>query len=232
MGLPLHATKKEIGRKLRDQKANSIADLSAVLHYQEKQAMQEQSKAAIEQADIDLAVSNARARVSEIRKLKFAMDKAGLQTDDQWKTYRALKHEKIRLCQKLEMPVPHKALKGEYDLQNDRQIPAKRGIGRNRAKKPRPLMEVNGIRIAWADILDAEFAATWPKNIMHDVLERGSARTRNIPPTPDATENELQEETSVSLLTPVQQKPNAILAPPPGSSLKERIIERLKYGRS
>lgn len=31
---------------------------------------------------------------------------------------------------------------------------------------------VEGVRIRWADVLDAEFAATWPEAVVHDVLAR------------------------------------------------------------
>ena len=54
---------------------------------------------------------------------------------------------------------------------------------RGRGSKPRVADEasievdgrtgsVQGVRIKWADILDAEFAETWPEEVLHEGLER------------------------------------------------------------
>lgn len=63
-------------------------------------------------------------------------------------------------------------------LQQERPVETSRGWAKK--KKMRKgggrnlnlLGTVEGVRIRWADVLDAEFAATWPEAVVHDVLAR------------------------------------------------------------
>lgn len=64
-------------------------------------------------------------------------------------------------------------------LQQERPVEeTSRGRGGKEKKKmgkgggPNLLGTVEGVRIRWADVLDAEFAATWPEAVVHDVLAR------------------------------------------------------------
>lgn len=64
--------------------------------------------------------------------------------------------------------------------QTERRIRAveklKRQKGENRVKKrPVPVSEmtgVEGVKIRWANLLDAEYAETWPPAIVHGILEK------------------------------------------------------------
>lgn len=49
--------------------------------------------------------------------------------------------------------------------------------------------EVGGVVVAWNDILDAEFAETWPENVSHARLERGvRQRSPRVWPSKEAQE--------------------------------------------
>ena len=43
---------------------------------------------------------------------------------------------------------------------------------------------VEGVRVRWANLLDAEFAETWPAAVLHDTL-RKSRYTAAFPPGPE-----------------------------------------------
>ena len=47
---------------------------------------------------------------------------------------------------------------------------AKRGLGRQREAFVPEVGGVEGVRVYWANLLDAEFAATWPAQVVHDGL--------------------------------------------------------------
>lgn len=101
--------KKRRGKVLMDQKANSVADLAAVLHLQGKGP----SKKRILNAEI------RRGRVETLKKQKG--------------------EDKVK--------------KAPVDVASE-------------------MGGIEGVKVRWADILDAEFAKTWPEGVVHDVLEK------------------------------------------------------------
>ena len=65
--------------------------------------------------------------------------------------------------------------RAERRVRKDGRPPAKRGLGRQ--KESAVLEEgmgkgVEGVMIRWANVLDAEYAETWPQAVVHDWLEK------------------------------------------------------------
>lgn len=116
---------KERGRVLMDQKANSVADLAAVLLEQESGPDQKM----VERSEL------RRARVEQLKKRKGEA----------------------------------KVKKAPIDVRKEF------GAG------------VEGVRVFWANLLDAEFAKTWPKGVEHGDL-RVSRYTAAFPVGPERVE--------------------------------------------
>ena len=90
----------------------------------------------------------------------------------------------------------------ERIARNERRITAanrlKRSKGASQVRKnPLPLNQiqgsVEGVQIRWANILDAEFAATWPAEVVHDSLEV-SRYTAAWPPLPEGVRERVKQE--------------------------------------
>ena len=82
-------------------------------------------------------------------------------------------------------------------LQQERPVVEKAGgrAGRKKLKggaEPNVLGTVEGVRIRWAHLLDAEFAATWPEAVVHDVLAR-SRYTAAFPAVGEVRRGEKKE---------------------------------------
>ncbi len=122
---------KERGRVLMDQKANSVADLAAVLLQQESGPGQEK----VERSE------RRRARVEELKRRKGEA----------------------------------KVKKAPLDVVKEF------GAG------------VEGVRVFWANLLDAEFAKTWPKGVEHGDL-RVSRYTAAFPVGPERVEEVEERE--------------------------------------
>jgi hypothetical protein len=116
--------KKARGKVLMDQKANSVADIAAVLKGQES----------------DLEESLKEKETSRVRADKRPTPKRGI----------------IRKAQKLEAKIA--------ELEE---------------------VETEPVKIKWANILDAEFAESWPETVVHD----GLATTRHTAPHPEPVES-------------------------------------------
>ena len=101
--------KKRRGKVLMNQKANSVADLAAVLHLQGKGPSEERI----------LSAERRRRRIETLKRQK-----------------------------------------GEGKVKR-RPIDVAREMG-----------SVEGVKVRWADILDAEYAETWPEAVIHGGLER------------------------------------------------------------
>lgn len=121
---------KERGRVLMDQKANSVADLAAVLLEQESGPSQEM----VERSKL------RRARVEQLKKRKGEA----------------------------------KVKKAPLDVGKEF------GAG------------VEGVRVFWANLLDAEFAKTWPKRVEHGDL-RVSRYTAAFPVGPERVEEVVEK---------------------------------------
>ena len=121
----LYPTKKR-GRILMNQKANSIADLAAVLLQQERGPSEDR-------------VRNAETRMRLVERLR---------------------------KQKGESKVKKQPLDVRKELQG-----------------------VKGVCVRWADMLDAEYAETWPQDVVHDELLK-SRHTAAWPPGKELDEEE------------------------------------------
>ncbi|KAI9799888.1 MAG: hypothetical protein M1833_003810 [Piccolia ochrophora] len=114
-------SKKQRGRKLMDQKANTVADIAAVLQGQE------------EMADARRETESAEAA---------------------------------------ETPETEAEGEGEGEGKG-KSKPPRRRKGRRKGPAPErlPVEGVEGVTIRWTDILDAEYAESWPDAVVHDVKE-------------------------------------------------------------
>lgn len=101
--------KKRRGKVLMDQKANSVADLAAVLQLQEQGPSEERI----------VSAERRRRRVETLKKQKG--------------------EDKVK--------------KAPIDVASE-------------------MGGVKGVQVRWADILDAEYAETWPEGVVHNRLEK------------------------------------------------------------
>ena len=72
----------------------------------------------------------------------------------------------------------------EMMLRKDGRPLAKRGPGSKKFREPNVTGSVEGVRIRWANILDAEFAETWPEGVLHDGLGRSRYTAAFLPQMP------------------------------------------------
>lgn len=235
------------------QKANCIADLAAVLDHQTQAAEVDAERDAIENSKNQAAISKAQARIEEIKqKLKGKVKNES--SEESWQEYRALKNEKIKLSKALQKPLPHAALNGEYTLRNDARFPARRGFFKARGKQPPPSISMEGVKIEWANVLDAQYASTWPPGVQHDEMPARSHKSRNTLTTavqPPLANQELQARQQQSIVeqglrTPTSSTPKSAASLPtdqpkydpkiPEPHLRfsprriDRILHRLKHG--
>lgn len=169
--------KKKRGKVLMNQRANSIADLAAVLLQQE-------------------------AGVSEKRK-------------ERWE----------RVSRRVRRLVKQKRLEGE-DMVGERR--------RQRLEKVDVVQElqgVEGVKVHWVDIRDAEFAERWPKDVVHEVL--GKSRYTAAWPARDVLKEreEKAREVGAEALkaeqineSPSEEAVKEGLAPPPKRTWRERLF--------
>ncbi|KAJ9662826.1 hypothetical protein H2201_005907 [Coniosporium apollinis] len=209
--------KKEKKMMLMDQKANSIADLAAVLFAQERQGVQREEglvKRAEEEAKREkerwarLEELAARAKGGEVERLNEQIKKLeaelaaqkekenvpgeqGKKPDGkepqlkpegaqelELKRLRRQKHELLHAKNQIE-----KRAKGEIPDTTGPDVvgikiekkapwpPPKYGPLRKQALKREPyLPTTEGVRIQWANIVDAEFAESWPSAVAHEIM--------------------------------------------------------------
>ena len=81
-------------------------------------------------------------------------------------------------------PTPEQLEKAERFVRNDGRPPAKRGFGKKQSSEVDYMGTVDGVTISWANILDAEFAETWPAPVVHQELTK--QRYTAAFPLPDA----------------------------------------------
>ncbi|KAI9721161.1 MAG: hypothetical protein M1828_005268 [Chrysothrix sp. TS-e1954] len=233
-------TRKQWGRALRDQKANSIADLAAVLIRQAEIAALQAQRTEKKDSLAEAKIQEAHQELAEVQAHKKEMEKHMNESEESKQRYKQLKLRKMKLVKALQSPAPYEALLGRYSLQNDKRPLAKHGIGRLRGQSPRPNFQADGVKIQWADSYDAEYAATWPAQVIHEEMtrERGG-RDRNTPPRPEALEETPLEEkiSDVGQLLQVSKEPGIKVATPVESEEDEeeltrmqRLVMRLKYG--
>lgn len=217
---------KVVGPALQDQKANSVADLAAVLQVQELAAGHAQQHASEERRLNDEAIGKAQKRIAELLEARKKLE--GKDDEDSLRQHKEIKSEKMRLQRVLKKPAPHAALIGEYHVKNDTRTPAKRGrIQKLMRARNRPLTTMNGIKIEWADPLDKQYAKEWPPAIKHEVLQRGHGRSRNVPTTAITP---VQAEPEVETTEIEAQQQRTIAEPEAPKGTMQRIIERLRDG--
>ncbi|MCJ1437900.1 hypothetical protein MMC27_007287 [Xylographa pallens] len=88
-------------------------------------------------------------------------------------------------------PTEREVTLAKWRVQTAGQPLAKRGKGRQASADALTIRgSVEGVRIRWADILDAEYAETWPAEVVHDGLEkhRYTAAWPEAPPLVPAEE--------------------------------------------
>lgn len=209
-------SKKQRGRKLRDQKANTVADLAAVLGRQEEVARESEGDREIKSEE----ERSRRARLDEVLKekkhLRMELAKVAEGSKEEVKVarYRELKRQKMRLMKDI--------------------AAAEAGIVKPKAPwerktKQRPTMSMDGVKIEWADLLDAEFAKTWPQSVVHDVFAHAGNRGRYQAPSvvkPFNVEEQFDytPEDEVNMVESGQTEEVA------SSSTLDRIVRRLQFG--
>jgi len=98
------------------------------------------------------------------------------------------------LIQQARPPSPERLARSNIRIKNATRL--KRAKGASVLKNPLPATElqgsVEGVRIRWANLLDAGFAATWPEEVVHDSLE--TARYAAAwPPLPEAVREKVEK---------------------------------------
>ncbi|KAL8671026.1 MAG: hypothetical protein Q9168_004458 [Polycauliona sp. 1 TL-2023] len=177
----LHSTKKR-GKILMDQKANSVADLAAVLLRAEEnlpKTINEESKIDAEKETEE----REEAKKKWMEKVEASRKEEGLQFDpskaaEYWRLKelsRVARNEKARFeREKKEDGVQDTKMEAKEKHARWVQRMQKTGKKAVMRKNPQPYEApgVEGVKISWANLLDAEFAAQWPLAVVHDGLSR------------------------------------------------------------
>ncbi|KAL8699446.1 MAG: hypothetical protein Q9224_001410 [Gallowayella concinna] len=144
----LHSTKKR-GKILMDQKANSVADLAAVLLRAEERlpkiGAEEKKNHQKTRLEKTLKKSDPEKQID----LEKELEKIENEKKDAKIVAKEKKAEWIRMMQK----------KGRKSLMRKDPQEIERG-------------GVEGVKIRWANLLDAEFAKQWPEAVVHEGLTR------------------------------------------------------------
>lgn len=228
----VRAPKAKVARRLQDQKANSIADMAYVLLRQDKVARFQDRQGELERVKNEAAEKKAHERLAELRILKAEAEKDT--TPEGIKKFKELKAEKQRLVRNLAKPVEFRSMEGLWSPINDARPKAKRGVGRLRGVRGAPKMTMDGVRIEWANILDAEYAAQWPQSVIHDSIERGGPRTRNIPSTSNEVvkaPTELESRTGLLGAKRTEKTETVFESPVEPPSALRKFIDRMRFGR-
>jgi hypothetical protein len=213
-------SKKARGKKLRDQKANSVADLAAVL---EKMALEGGSVA---------SVDREAKREDRVRREKERLERVLVRRKEARNVWQKA------LAAASASPVAEVDAVGVDGLPlatSTRPTAApKRG-----AAKQKPVISADGVKIQWANLLDAEYAATWPESVVHDVMPHGGNRGRYMAASvakPAQVAAEIAGigggEVVPSAKSQVQEVPPTqpeMEAPEPKGAL-DSIVRRLQFG--
>lgn len=176
---------KTAGRRVMDQKANSIADLACVLQEQKRISGKQEVSQRMTNDHIAKVVASAQAKIPEIKEqMRKAKGETRNGDTEAWARYKSLKAEKMRIPRALAKPRPDRALQKKFHPLNDGWTMPKRGARRNlRLAAQVPILNRRFVHIFWADLKDAEFAKTWPWNVKHhDELDQGANRERHTGP--------------------------------------------------
>ncbi|KAF2140559.1 uncharacterized protein K452DRAFT_288640 [Aplosporella prunicola CBS 121167] len=196
-------TRKERAKVIMDQKANTVADLAAVLEKQnqvgEKQRAELERKsesaakleaefmkrlemkaaalgkaegfesAASELESMDpldrLPDGKRKARITEINRLKKIANSYRLAARQLERIRAGEVTARELLDQRLKGPVPKKGWRRKLMLRDESKLVP---------------FTSEGVSVSWADILDAQYAESWPSGVLHGVLDQ----SRHTAPKP------------------------------------------------
>lgn len=228
-------SKVKRGRLLRDQKANSIADLAAVL---EKQALtaEEHEKAAAVRREAKRRLtdqaSSLKAQKTEARKAYMANP-----TDETRAVYKKYKKESMKVKSVLRTPEESRLFAAVRKLQDAEGVEVSEALDQ-RTSKTGPATTMEGVKIEWAYLQDAEFARTWPAAVVHDALGRGGLRSRHVhssslqpPQAPGETADVSKKRDVVPRTTSRPQETTEASVPQPQTTLLTKLVQRLQFGR-
>lgn len=147
--------KKQRGRVLMDQKANSVADMAAVLIQQEKDEQEAAAAAAAEakNADEERSVHVGKGKK---KKKKVAAATTAPTVADSTSTSTSTSTSPLT-----EVGASEKVSTETQEGQTEIKAAAE---GENKSAT------TQGVRIRWSNLLDAQFAETWPASVVHDRL--------------------------------------------------------------
>lgn len=201
---------------MRDQKANTVADLAAVLGRQEELAQEWEGEAQAKNEEHRSRRSRLDEVLKEKKQLRGELAKLAEGTKEEVKVarYRELKREKMRLMR---------------DIAAAEQGVVKPKAPWEKKTKQKPMMSMDGVKIEWADLLDAEFAKTWPESVEHDVFAHVGNRGRYQAPSvvKSARDTEETQEVSVESLNMMEESQAEEVTP---TSTLDRIVRRLQFG--
>lgn len=245
--------RKKRGRLLQDQKANSIADLAAILAEQAKISEEHRAIESTTEKRRAEVMEKAQRRVEELKSLKAAtrteyMANRGAETQNAYR-----EHKKALLKLKGAMKNPHdigsyKALDALEELcetpnltqlaekqgkeyHPDKEEPERLTWWRPEEKLKGARMSMDGVRIEWANVLDAEFAKTWPEAVIHDTLTRGGNRQRHIAASPLHPTTVPVAEVEAVVERTQAPEPEPVVEEVQQSALG-RLVSRLQFGRN
>ncbi|KAL8916687.1 MAG: hypothetical protein Q9172_006191 [Xanthocarpia lactea] len=144
----LHSTKKR-GKILMDQKANSVADLAAVL----------------------LRAEDNLLRIGQVKR---EADGETEQTEMDQETEKEMEKRREEKREKRKKEMREKRIEAKEKRTEWIRRLQKAGKKSFRRKDPQPPEQggVEGVKISWANLLDSEFAQQWPEAVVHDGLAR------------------------------------------------------------
>ncbi|KAI4235262.1 MAG: hypothetical protein LQ349_003286 [Xanthoria aureola] len=180
----LHSTKKR-GKILMDQKANSIADIAAVLLRAEEKLPKINEEEPTPEIDPEKEAEERRnAKKAWIEKIEARRRERGLVVDpektlkrweekgeEQWQASREKRGEQRQRKREAALRLKIKAKAKRTEWIQRMQKAGKKSLMR---KDPQPHEEpgVEGVKVSWANLLDAAFAEQWPAAVVHDGLSR------------------------------------------------------------
>jgi len=241
----------KVGRDLRDQKANSIADMAAVLLNQERVATQQDRSE--EAMGVTREARRAKAQARLDRALVARREALRKEGGDR-EAFRAAKNEKMRIQRALrqaengneERLIAVVAAGGT--LSGSPTVPETTEGGTSTALEtagqetdPReqklkgPRLSMDGVRIEWTNVLDAEFARSWPAGVVHEELQRGGNRTRNVPPSVlravlPTSDLVAPPKSTVKVDEPAASNDSREVEVEQQPSRLQRLVTRLKFG--
>ncbi|KAL8984310.1 MAG: hypothetical protein Q9205_001697 [Flavoplaca limonia] len=180
----LHSTKKR-GKILMDQKANSVADLAAVLFRAEDKLETEKPESDPEREGerrINKVKKREEAKKVWMEKFKARGKAMGIEFDankaeEYWRKKELRREAWLRETEERQND-PQLKIQKKIEAQ-EKTIKRVRGMqkaGQKSAMRwdPQPYVQpgVEGVKISWANLLDADFAEQWPAAVEHDGLSK------------------------------------------------------------